>query len=138
MNGDLLTTLDYQALIGEHRQRQAWGTIALHERIVNIDYGVVRMTGDGCLEEYIEKPTIPYEVSMGINVLSRRCLEFIPPASKFDMPDLMMAMRRGGKTVACYKSDCYWQDIGRFEDYQQASADFVASPSRFLPRLAKS
>jgi hypothetical protein len=31
------------------------------------------------------------------------------------------------------KSDAYWQDIGRFDDYQRASADFVNSPDRFLP-----
>jgi NDP-mannose synthase len=133
MNGDLLTTLDYAALIREHRKRMAWGTIALHERTVGIDYGVVKTSEDGYLVEYIEKPTIPYDVSMGINVLSRRCVEYIPAARRFDMPDLMLAMRRAGKTVIGYKSDCYWQDIGRFEDYQQASADFVASPSRFLP-----
>jgi NDP-mannose synthase len=134
MNGDLLTTLDFHQLIETHRTRQAWGTIALHERSVRIDYGVVKTTGDSCLDEYIEKPTIPYDVSMGINVLSRRCLEYVPAAGKFDMPDLMLAMRRAGKTVACYKSDCYWQDIGRFDDYQQASADFVAEPLRFLPK----
>jgi NDP-sugar pyrophosphorylase family protein len=29
-------------------------------------------------------------------------------------------------------SDAYWQDIGRFDDYQRASADFVADPRRFL------
>ena len=28
----------------------------------------------------------------------------------------------------CYETDCYWQDIGRFEDYEQASADFAKDP----------
>jgi hypothetical protein len=35
--------------------------------------------------------------------------------------------------VLCHRTDCYWQDIGRFDDFQRASADFVADPSRFLP-----
>jgi NDP-sugar pyrophosphorylase family protein len=85
----------------------------------------------------VEKPTIPYEVSMGINALSRRCVEFIPAAQSFTMPELMLAMHRAGKRVMCYRTDCYWQDIGRFDDYQQASADFVADPSRFLPTLKR-
>jgi NDP-mannose synthase len=51
------------------------------------------------------------------------------------MPELMLAMHRAGKPVFCYKTDCYWQDIGRFDDYQQASADFVDNPSKFLPPL---
>jgi NDP-mannose synthase len=132
LNGDLLTTLPYGELLAMHRNEQAWGTIAVHQREVKIDYGVVETTAAGGFADYIEKPTIPYKVSMGINVLSRRCLEFIPAAGKFDMPHLMLAMHRAGKTVACYHTDCYWQDIGRFEDYQQASADFVADPSRFV------
>jgi len=134
MNGDLLTTLDYRALLQFHRQHQAWGTISLQKREVRIDYGVVRSSAAGQLSEYVEKPTIPYEVSMGINALSRKCLEFIPLSGKYDMPQLMLAMRQAGHTVMCHRPDCYWKDIGRFDDYQEASADFDADPGRFLSR----
>jgi NDP-mannose synthase len=133
MNGDLLTTLNFRELIDTHVRNAAWGTIALHQRVVNIDYGVVETTDDGRLSDYVEKPTIPYLVSMGINVLSRRCVDFIPASRPFQMPELMVAMHRAGKPVLCYKTDCYWQDIGRFDDYQQASADFVNTQSKFLP-----
>jgi NDP-sugar pyrophosphorylase family protein len=133
MNGDLLTTLSYHDLVAVHRRRRAWGTIALHQREVKIDYGVVRTTPAGGLHEYVEKPTISYEVSMGINVLSRRCLDYVPASGRFDMPELMLAMCRAGRPVMCHKTDCYWQDIGRFDDYQAASADYSADPGRFLP-----
>ena len=135
MNGDLLTTIDYRKLIAFHLGSDAWGTIAVKRREIKIDFGVVEMTNAGLLCDYREKPTISYDVSMGINVLARRCLELIPRGKKCDMPQLMMAMQHAGKRVACYKTDCYWQDIGRFDDYQQASADFVAAPSEFLPYL---
>jgi NDP-mannose synthase len=135
MNGDLLTTLNFRDLLETHVRHGAWGTIALHRREVKIDYGVVETIADGRLASYIEKPTIPYQVSMGINVLSRRCLDFIPASGPFQMPELMLAMQRAGKPVLCYATDCYWQDIGRFDDYQQASADFVDNPSKFLPSL---
>lgn len=134
MNGDILTTIDFRAFVSTHKQRDAWGTIALSRRDVNIDYGVVETTSDNLLRSYIEKPSIPYYVSMGINVLTRRCLEYIPEGQKFDMPQLMLAMKEAGKTVVCYKTDCYWQDIGRFDDYQQASDDFAKSPLRFMPQ----
>ncbi len=135
MNGDLLTTLDFAEVFATHREQEAWGTIACHRREVNIDYGVVESEPNGMLVDYVEKPTIPYKVSMGINVLSKKCLDFIPPSGKFDMPELMLAMRRAGKRVVCYETDCYWQDIGRFDDYQQASEDFVEDPHRFIPDL---
>jgi NDP-sugar pyrophosphorylase family protein len=134
MNADLLTTLDYEDMFHFHLRHQSIGTIGLSKREVLIDYGVVRTNDQGILDNYIEKPTIPYSVSMGINILSKRCLGFIPPTGKFDMPDLMLAMHRAGHPVHCYETDCYWKDIGRFDDYQQASEDFVAKPSRFLTK----
>lgn len=133
MNGDLLTTLDYGALIAAHKAEQAWGTIALARRELKVDYGVVETSPDGRLEKYVEKPVIKYDVSMGINVLSRSCLEFIPPGRKFDIPELMQSMRNAGRLVNCHRTECYWQDIGRFDDFQQASADFVENPGRFIP-----
>ena len=133
MNGDLLTTLDFAELVRHHRARGAWGTIALSQRVVPIDYGVVESEDDGTLRRYVEKPNLPYEVSMGINVLSPRALQFIPETGRFDMPDLMLAIRDAGKPVYCYRTTSYWQDIGRLDDYQRASEDFSKDQGRFLP-----
>ncbi len=132
MNGDLLTTIKYGELFNYHCERRAWGTISLLSREVKIDYGVIQASATGEMQDYMEKPIIPYEVSIGINMLSKSCIEFIPQAGKFDMPDLMLAMHKAGKLVACYRPNCYWKDIGRFDDYQEASSDFVADPDRFV------
>lgn len=132
MNGDILTTLDYGVLLEHHRRTAAAATICLHRRAVHIDYGVVETAPDGSLDRYIEKPVIDYQVSMGINVVSKRALDVIPRDRKFDMPQLMQSLRDAGQRVSCYRADCYWQDIGRFDDYEQASADFSSDPDRFL------
>jgi NDP-sugar pyrophosphorylase family protein len=132
MNGDLLTTINYGELLRFHYQQGAAATIAVHRRSMYVDYGVIETTVAGQLDRYIEKPSIPYLVSMGINVVSRESLRLIPPGEKFDMPQLMLAIKSSGKTVNCYETDCYWQDIGRFDDFQKASADFAADPDRFL------
>jgi NDP-sugar pyrophosphorylase family protein len=132
MNGDLLTTLDYRRLLDYHVTKGAWGTIATTRRQVDIQYGVIEASMDGLLERYTEKPTISYSVGMGVNVLSRRCLDYLPAHGRFDMPELMTAMHAAGKAVHCYQTDCYWQDIGLFDDYERANADFVAEPARFL------
>lgn len=134
MNGDLLTDLDFRQLVEEHRRRQAWATIATHRREVKIDYGVIEMKDD-LLERYIEKPVISYRVSMGINVLRREAVELIPAGARFDMPQLMSALREAGHPVYCHQPECYWQDIGRFDDYQAASEDFMRNPSRFVREL---
>ena len=41
MNGDVLTTLDYAALVRFHRDRGAAATIAMHRRTIEIDFGVI-------------------------------------------------------------------------------------------------
>jgi NDP-sugar pyrophosphorylase family protein len=132
MNGDILTTIDYAELMRSHVAADAWATIACHRRTAQIDYGVIETTTDGYLDRYVEKPSIPYLVSMGVNVVSRRSLELIPRETRFDVPDLMTALRKAQRRVLCHETDCYWQDIGRLDDYQQASTDFEADPSRFL------
>ena len=134
MNGDLLTDLSYKDLIESHRRSGAAATIAVRERKEKIDYGLIDIGPDNSFANYSEKPTVSYFVSMGINVLSARALRAIPPTGHFDMPELMLALHRAGEKVHCHRTDCYWQDIGRFDDYTRASEDFVNDPNRFLPQ----
>jgi NDP-sugar pyrophosphorylase family protein len=131
MNGDLLTTVDYAGVVEEQRRGAEAATVVLAKRQVHIDYGVVHVDPDGCLERYEEKPVLDYFVSTGIYALDRSAVELLP-VGHCDMPDLMNALNASGRGVRCHVSDAYWQDIGRFDDYQRASADFVADPRRFL------
>src|SRR4030065_644299 len=56
-NGDVLTTLDFRALVDCHRKHKAIATIAAHVRNVRIDLGVIRTNLDNEIVGYIEKPT---------------------------------------------------------------------------------
>ena len=47
---------------------------------------------------YVEKPTLNYEVSMGIYVYAPRALEHIPKG-RFDFPDLVLALLADGEKV---------------------------------------
>jgi len=131
MNGDLLTTVDFARLLREHAESNAAASILLTGRKVQIDYGVVHVSPENRLVRYDEKPTLEYLVSTGINAVSRSAVQHVP-AERFDMPDLMTALQQAGEPVRCQVTDAYWQDIGRFDDYRQASEDFVANPARFL------
>jgi NDP-sugar pyrophosphorylase family protein len=137
MNGDLLTDLSYSDLVADHRRAGAAATIAVIERKDQIDYGLVEVADDGSFLDYKEKPVVSRHVSMGINVLSKRALDFIPRAGRFDMPQLMLALHGAGSKVHCHRANCYWQDIGRFDDYTRASEDFVQDSGRFLRAASK-
>src|SRR5207247_5013722 len=120
MNGDVLTTLDYDALVRHHRDAGNALTIATHTRYINIDYGVIHVGEGQRIVGYEEKPQLTSTVSMGIYVVEPRVLEHVPPDSRFDFPDLVHELLRVGERVGAYPFDGLWFDIGRREDYEDA------------------
>ena len=78
MNGDILTTLNYQKLIRYHRQHHGMVTIAMSQKKVQLELGVMECNRAHRLTRYIEKPTFLYAVSMGIYVFEKKVLEWIP------------------------------------------------------------
>jgi len=132
MNGDILTTLDYRALVEQHVQKRADATVAVIRRETKVDFGVVDVDAGGFLVGYREKPVIGYDVSMGAYVLSRQCRELIHEGEALAMPDLLLRVLATGGTVFCASSNSYWLDIGRVDDYEEAQRQILACPKRFL------
>jgi NDP-sugar pyrophosphorylase family protein len=132
-NGDVLTTLDIRKLLEFHQQHQGIATIATHQRKVHIDLGVINTDGDHQIVSYTEKPTLDYLVSMGMYVFEPEALVFIPKGNYLDFPDLVKLLIGAGKKVVAYPFDGYWQDLGRPDDYEQASIDFDSMRTQFLP-----
>lgn len=132
MNGDLLTTLDYGAIVCHHIESKATATIGVFPREVKIDFGVLELGREGELVAYREKPKFEYIVSMGVNVFNRSVLEFIPKGQYLDIPTLMMNLKDAGKKVMTFRSECEWLDIGRPDDYEQAVAEFERSREKYL------
>ncbi len=132
MNGDLLTTLDFERMIAYHRAQGADFTIGVYRRDVRIDFGVVQSDEEGRFAGFIEKPTYHYEVSMGVNVIERSVIEGIDRDEYLDMPDLIQRVHDGGGRVALYREDCYWLDIGRMDDYEKAQEVFAEMQDELL------
>jgi NDP-sugar pyrophosphorylase family protein len=120
MNGDVLTTLDYRDLLRHHREQGNALTIATHNRSIRIDYGMLYLDGAARVQGFEEKPEIISPVSMGIYVMEPAAVECIPPATKFDFPELVAALLSAGEPVGAYRFGGMWFDIGRADDYEQA------------------
>lgn len=134
MNGDVFSNMNFEKFLLKHKSGKQGITIASKKRVVNIDYGVLECDQKNNLEQYNEKPNIDYLVSMGIYALNNELQELIPENKKFDMPDLVKECIKENIPVHCYKNDCYWQDIGRFSDYEQACKDFESNQELFIPK----
>jgi NDP-sugar pyrophosphorylase family protein len=126
MNGDLLTDLDFDALVRFHRAQGAILTIATHQREIKIDLGVLEVGADEVVTAYHEKPTHWYRVSMGIYVYEPGILRFIEPGRYLDFPDLVRKLLAEGERVCAYPADCLWLDIGRPDDYARAQEIFAS------------
>jgi NDP-mannose synthase len=132
LNGDILTTLSFSALAEAHARSGAIATVAVNERQVNIEYGVVRRDSSQRLIGLDEKPTIRYTVSMGVYAFSTRVADYIEVRERIDFPDLLLRMLEAGEHVAVFSFDGYWRDIGNRDDYAAAVDDFGAAPERFI------
>ncbi|HYY33039.1 MAG TPA: sugar phosphate nucleotidyltransferase [Gaiellaceae bacterium] len=132
LNGDILTTLSFAELTEFHRDSGAVATMAVKERTVDVEYGVVHTDEDGAVVALEEKPRLPYTVSMGIYAFEPAIVEHIGAGEHIDFPDLLVRAIGAGERVAAYRFNGYWRDIGNRDDYESAIADFGADPSRFV------
>lgn len=132
MNGDILTTLDYSQLFAFHRASGALATIAAHQRKVYIDFGVIESCNGTEVSDYIEKPTEHYLVSMGIYIFEPAVLQFIKAGKRLDFPELVKRLLEAKMKLALYRSDDFWLDIGRPDDYQKAIEVFAQQRERFI------
>lgn len=133
VNGDVLTDFDFSQLIAFHQERRPALSIAVHQREVTIDLGVVDFAEDGIVSGFREKPRIEYHCSMGINIYAPRALRAIVPGEQLDFPDLALRLLDEGEQVLAFGSDCYWMDIGRRDDYDLVLEEFPRMRQRLLP-----
>jgi NDP-mannose synthase len=136
MNGDVLTDIDYAALLEKHKASGAAATIATKTRDIQISLGVLRFGEEDDptkLTGYDEKPSIEYTASMGVYCFAPRALAHIEPGKRLDFPDLILRLIAAGETVRAWPSDDYWLDIGRHDDYEQAQEEFESVRDRLIP-----
>jgi len=130
MNGDVLTTLDYEDLVAFHHRKDAALTIAMHSKRVDIDLGVIE-SENGLVRDYIEKPSLLYQVSMGIYVYDERALRYLPEEGPCQFPELVLRLVAAGERVAAYECDADWFDIGTVHEHERAVVDIERFPEKY-------
>ena len=132
MNGDVLSDLDYTELVRFHHRQNAMATIAMYDKEIKIDLGIINTNDQHEIYDYVEKPTLTYQVSMGIYVFNKQVMQYIPRGKYFDLPDLIHTLIKADEKIVGYHFKGYWRDIGRREDYEQAIEEFEMLKSSFV------
>jgi NDP-sugar pyrophosphorylase family protein len=133
MNGDVLTDRNFDEFYRVHSESGSIFTISSARRVQTIDYGVLRTDDGGRLTGFQEKPKTDYLVSMGVYMLNRRVLDFIPEDQHFGFDNLMYRLLDEGERVSVSVHEGLWLDIGRPDDYHEAIELFERERSVLLP-----
>jgi dTDP-glucose pyrophosphorylase len=124
LNGDILTQVDFRAMLAFHRENRAELTVAVRKYDFQVPYGVIQCDG-AQVRGVDEKPTYNFFVNAGIYLLEPSAHRSIPSAQRFDMTDLIEKLTAGGRRVVAFPVVEYWMDIGRLSDYEQAQTDIL-------------
>ena len=132
MNGDILTDLNYADFYEHHVNAGNIFTVSSYVReTVNL-YGVLEIDENQKLTDFKEKPVTRFEVSMGIYMLNKDVLQFIPHNEAYGFDTLMLDMIAANKNASVRQFNGYWLDIGRPDDYMQAIDEFEKKQVSFL------
>lgn len=122
MNGDIVTRIDFRALLRFHEEHDAAATVAVRPYEVRVRYGVVETEGAHVVA-IEEKPIVDGFVNAGIYLLEPHVVSLVPKGSAYDMPDLIRRVLDAGGRVCAFPLREYWVDIGEPTDYRQAVSD---------------
>ena len=130
-NGDVLTSLDLDAMVRFHDEQGAEATISLTQVEDPSAFGVVPTQADGGVIAFVEKPPPGKAPSNWINagtyVLEPSFLRRIPPRLNVSVErETFPRMLAQPGLLFGYQSDAYWLDIGTPEKYLQAHIDALA------------
>ena len=122
MNGDILTQVDFRALLAFHREHEAELTVGVRQYDFHVPYGVLQCEGERVLGIQ-EKPRFNFLVNAGIYLVGPSARRLIEPGRRFDMTQLIEAVAERGGRVVAFPIVEYWLDIGQLADYQKAQED---------------
>ncbi len=125
MNGDILTRVDFEALLEFHNHNKGIATMCVREYDFQVPYGVVK-SKDCRITNIVEKPIHSFFVNAGIYVLSLELIKTINGDSYLDMPHLLDENIENGKVINMFPIHEYWLDIGQKDQYILANQEIAS------------
>ena len=131
LNGDVLSGVDYAALVADHERTGA--AVSLH--LTRVDdptaYGLVPTDAEGRVLAFHEKPQTPEEIvtdqiNAGCYVFRRSVIDRIPAGRAVSVErETFPGLLEQGAVVRGIVDESYWLDLGTPWDFVRGSADLV-------------
>jgi len=123
VNADLLTRVNFAALVDFHRRQGDDLTLGVTESLYELRYGLVETDGTR-VTALREKPSIRHFVNAGIYALEPRLIDLVPAGERYDMDTLINEALGRRLAVGCFPIHEYWTDIGVPADLARAASDY--------------
>ena len=124
INGDILTAMDFRAMLQFHKEHKSDLTVAVRKYDFSVPFGVVDVDG-ARVKSLKEKPNLSFFINAGVYLMEPEILERISPNEHLDMTDLIDDLLETGGAVTSFPIHEYWIDIGQLDDYTRAQTDVV-------------
>ena len=135
--GDIISNINLSELLNLHRKTDAAATVALSTDFP-LRVGVAKITADGRISRFVEKPRLDKPVSIGILALNGKVAlhylkKLMKKQSNLDiMGDLLPHLIVVGKHVQASASKASWYDLGTIERYEKLDTTFIDEELRYL------
>lgn len=120
LNADLVTKINFNALLDFHREHQSMATVCIRKHHMEIPYGVVSVTDEGTLSKIVEKPSYEFLINTGIYVFDPKVFSLVKKGVYLDMPQLLRTLVEAEFDVRAFVAYEQWLDVGSAEDMQRA------------------
>lgn len=138
LSGDHIYKMNYAKMLAYHKEMNADATIAVIEVPMKeaSRFGIMNTDGDGRIIEFEEKPEHPKSnlASMGIYIFNWKLLRKMLLADMKDADshhdfgkDIIPHLLADNKTLAAYKYQGYWKDVGTIDSLWEANMDLLDS-----------
>ena len=132
MNGDILTDLNFASFWKSHQSDNAIATVAMYKKRIKVELGTLKCSREMNIVDYIEKPTLEYDVSTGIYMFDPRVKDYLEYNQRVDLPDLIRKLIDNRETVRGYPLDGLWFDLGRKEDYEEINEKYSSDVEKMF------
>ncbi|MBI2058268.1 MAG: nucleotidyltransferase family protein [Nitrospirae bacterium] len=131
INGDVLSHVNYRAMLSFHREHGADLTVAVRSHRVAVPYGVVECEGHR-VTDLKEKPCLTFFINAGIYLLEPSVLQRIPVGESLDMTDVINDLLNARKRVVSFPIHEYWSDVGQPDDYERVQREVQGASAMAL------
>jgi len=132
-NVDVISTIDFGAMLQQHKQSGALATLAVQKRETSrylLFDGESQLCGRRIVKQHKDEMIraahrVDALAFTGIHVISPRMLTMMREEAAFSIIDLYLRLAGQGERMRGFRADgYYWRDLGKLEQVQQALEDY--------------